>query len=47
MLPATMTLLGRAAWWAPGPLKRLHARYGLREAPAVVETREPEFGLVK
>ena len=41
MLPATMTLLGRAAWWAPGPLKRLHARYGLREAPAVTKSREP------
>jgi RND superfamily putative drug exporter len=34
LVPATMTLLGRANWWAPGPLRRLHRRFGLREAPA-------------
>jgi putative drug exporter of the RND superfamily len=33
LVPATMTLLGRWNWWAPGPLKRLHARVGLREHP--------------
>ncbi len=32
LVPATMALLGRAAWWAPAPLRRLHARYGLKEA---------------
>jgi RND superfamily putative drug exporter len=32
LVPATMTLLGRAAWWAPGPLARLHHRYGVDEA---------------
>lgn len=38
LVPATMALLGRAAWWAPAPLRRLHARYGLREeAAATVE----------
>jgi trehalose monomycolate/heme transporter len=26
-----MRLLGRANWWAPAPLRRLYARYGLRE----------------
>ena len=31
LVPATMRLLGRANWWAPGPLRRLYARYGLRE----------------
>jgi RND superfamily putative drug exporter len=31
LVPATMRLLGRAAWWAPGPLARLHRRYGIRE----------------
>jgi RND superfamily putative drug exporter len=31
LVPATMTLLGRWNWWAPGPLRRLHARLGLRE----------------
>jgi uncharacterized membrane protein YdfJ with MMPL/SSD domain len=31
LVPATMRLLGRANWWAPGPLGRLYARYGMRE----------------
>jgi RND superfamily putative drug exporter len=35
LVPATMTLLGDANWWAPAPLRRIHARYGLREEPAV------------
>ena len=34
LVPATMTLLGRANWWAPAPLRRLHQRLGLHEAPA-------------
>jgi putative drug exporter of the RND superfamily len=33
LVPAFMRLAGRANWWAPGPLRRLHARVGLREAP--------------
>jgi RND superfamily putative drug exporter len=32
LVPATMRLLGRANWWAPGPLRRVYARYGIREA---------------
>jgi RND superfamily putative drug exporter len=35
LVPATMTLLGDANWWAPAPLRRLYARYGLHEEPAV------------
>jgi RND superfamily putative drug exporter len=31
LVPATMTLLGDWNWWAPAPLRRLHARLGLRE----------------
>jgi uncharacterized membrane protein YdfJ with MMPL/SSD domain len=31
LVPATMRLLGRATWWAPRPLRRLYARYGIRE----------------
>jgi trehalose monomycolate/heme transporter len=31
LVPATMRLLGRANWWAPSPLRRLYARYGIRE----------------
>ena len=30
LVPATMTLLGRANWWAPAPLVRLRARLGMR-----------------
>ena len=33
LVPAFMRLAGRANWWAPAPLRRLHARVGLREAP--------------
>jgi trehalose monomycolate/heme transporter len=32
LVPATMRLLGRANWYAPGPLGRLYARYGIRES---------------
>jgi RND superfamily putative drug exporter len=35
LVPALMALLGKWNWWAPGPLRRLHARIGLSEnAPA-------------
>ena len=44
LLPAAMSLMGRANWWAPGPLRRLHARTGLTEQgvhrPAVDLPRE-------
>jgi RND superfamily putative drug exporter len=36
LVPATMKLLGRANWWAPAPLRRLHERYGLHEAETAV-----------
>ncbi|GHC09104.1 putative membrane protein [Streptomyces anthocyanicus] len=31
LVPATMALLGRHAWWAPKPLRRAHERFGVRE----------------
>jgi putative drug exporter of the RND superfamily len=31
LVPSLMELLGSANWWAPRPLRRLHARIGLRE----------------
>lgn len=31
LVPATMALLGRRAWWAPKPLRRVHDRFGLSE----------------
>jgi RND superfamily putative drug exporter len=49
LVPATMTLLGRLNWWAPGPLRRLHERFGLREAvlPDPEPATEPRVDLVK
>jgi trehalose monomycolate/heme transporter len=32
LVPATMRLLGRWNWWAPGVLGRFYARYGIHEA---------------
>jgi RND superfamily putative drug exporter len=34
LVPATMTLLGKANWWAPAPMRRVYHRFGMREAPA-------------
>jgi len=34
LVPATMKLMGRWNWWAPGPLRRLHRRVGLAERPS-------------
>jgi RND superfamily putative drug exporter len=34
LVPATMRLLGRWNWWAPGPLGRFYARYGIHESSA-------------
>jgi putative drug exporter of the RND superfamily len=33
LVPAVMSVLGEWNWWAPAPLRRFHARYGLHEAP--------------
>jgi RND superfamily putative drug exporter len=42
LVPATMTLLGVANWWAPAPLRRLHDRIGFHEVPsAAVSTEIP------
>jgi trehalose monomycolate/heme transporter len=40
LVPATMRLLGRWNWWAPGPLARVYRRYGIRE-PAPEPAPEP------
>ena len=43
LVPAFMRLAGRWNWWAPRPLARLHARFGLAEAgdePPVPVIRE-------
>ncbi len=38
LVPATMTLLGQRNWWAPGPMRRLHARIGLTETSQAADT---------
>jgi len=35
LVPATMRLLGPVNWWAPRPLRRFYARYGIREEPGL------------
>jgi RND superfamily putative drug exporter len=34
LVPSLMELLGKWNWWAPRPLRRLHHRFGMDEAPA-------------
>ncbi len=34
LVPAFMHVFGRANWWAPKPLARLHARFGISESGA-------------
>ena len=45
LVPATMTLLGRYNWWAPGPLRRFHARFagGFDETTAAAPPRDREL----
>jgi uncharacterized membrane protein YdfJ with MMPL/SSD domain len=39
LVPSLMELLGKWNWWAPAPLRRLHARWGISEADAPEPTR--------
>jgi RND superfamily putative drug exporter len=36
LVPSLMSILGSWNWWAPAPLRRLHGRFGVEEAPAPV-----------
>lgn len=42
VVPATMRLLGRANWWAPGPLRWLYRRLALSESSATGTMLPPE-----
>jgi RND superfamily putative drug exporter len=42
LVPSLMELLGAWNWWAPGPLRRLHDRFGLSESGAAGEARPAE-----
>lgn len=53
LVPAAMSFFGEFNWWAPGPLRRLHDRFGLSEhvelpelAPAVLPAQRPAEELV-
>ena len=46
LVPATMKLLGRWNWWAPGPLARWWERHGFREGD-VPPAPEPERELAR
>ncbi|WP_067465940.1 MMPL family transporter [Nocardia amamiensis] len=37
LLPAAMELLGDWNWYAPGPLRKLHRRFGIEEGPAAAQ----------
>jgi RND superfamily putative drug exporter len=41
LVPATMRLLGRANWWAPGPLAKLYGRFGIREGDSPEASQRP------
>ena len=50
LVPAFMRLAGNANWWAPGPLRRFHDRYGFSEsarpvpAPVTIDLTESHTG---
>lgn len=46
LVPAFMHVLGRTNWWAPKPMVRLHARFGISEAstPEPIEAAMKETG---
>jgi RND superfamily putative drug exporter len=48
LVPATLKLLGRWNWWAPGPLRRFWERYGVRETDDVpaADPVQPTVGRV-
>lgn len=45
LVPALMRLAGRANWWAPAPLRRIHERIGISEAPPPEATRREPAGV--
>jgi RND superfamily putative drug exporter len=47
LVPAFMRVAGDLNWWAPAPLRRLHARIGLSEADEAPVPSEPETVAVR
>ncbi|MEO3977566.1 MMPL family transporter [Streptomyces sp. CAU 1734] len=44
LVPAVLSLTGRATWWAPGPLRRFHARFGISEGGPAERPEAKEAG---
>ncbi len=42
LVPAFMHVAGRWNWWAPKPLRWLHARIGIIESPTTGTRRTPD-----
>jgi len=42
LVPSLLALGGRWTWWSPAPLRRLHARIGISEAPSRASKRSPQ-----
>ncbi|MEV8588123.1 MMPL family transporter [Streptomyces sp. NPDC051180] len=42
LVPSVMKLTGRFTWWAPGPLRRFHDRFGVSESDAPRPAPAPE-----
>jgi putative drug exporter of the RND superfamily len=43
LVPAFMHVLGRTNWWAPKPLARLHARFGISESPSTPRDKSTPY----
>lgn len=41
LVPAVLKLMGRSAWWAPGPLARFYTRFGIKETDEAPEPKRP------
>lgn len=47
LVPAVMSLMGRANWWAPALLRRLHQRMGLQESPPSAAEYRPGLAVAQ
>lgn len=41
LVPAVLKLMGRSAWWAPGPLARFYGKFGIKESDEAPEPKNP------
>ncbi|MFJ7073652.1 MMPL family transporter [Streptomyces sp. NPDC098781] len=39
LVPAVLKLMGRSAWWAPGPLARFYGKFGIKESEEMPEPK--------